>query len=268
MRLTAIEPTAFMQIGRETGRQNTGTTKMARKPSAKGAKRLQSLRSVILQCTSPLCFGANIILLSGAKSSLSFLKAYYIARHQRGGRRGMSTDEETDLLRGMLVVSAAALDAVVKQLIREALPAVLRHDELAQNAFEKFVARQIRPDAADGSVNVKFLAKLLSRPSAQKSAIEEYVRHLTGGSLQSSASLYDVITALGLIADDVGVDRKTLDPIFAIRNKIIHELDIASAGHRTRNMRSRVDMIKHTDQLLMVAEKILSGIDEKLRTKK
>jgi hypothetical protein len=39
--------------------------------------------------------------------------------------RGMSTDEEQDLLRAMLVTAAPGLDAMTKQLIRDALPKVV-----------------------------------------------------------------------------------------------------------------------------------------------
>src|SRR6185503_19605830 len=162
-------------------------------------------------------------------------------------------DEEQDLLRAMLVLAAAGLDGLAKQLIREALPLVLSRDERAQEALEKFIARQIRPDTdnLDRSVGAKFLAKLLSRPSPQVSAINEYVRHLTDGSLQSSASLYEVVGALGLWPQDVNLDREVLNPIFKIRNKIIHELDInLEAARRTRNVRRRNDMITHTNCLL------------------
>lgn len=180
----------------------------------------------------------------------------------------MTTDEEQDLLRAMLVYAAAGLDGMVKQLIRDALPAVLDRDERAQEALEKFIARQIRPESGDldRGVGAKFLARVLSRPSPQRSAIDEYIAHLTGGSLQSSASLYEVVGALGLWPDDVGVDRKLLDPIFEARNKIIHELDInLSSKRRTRNVRSRDVIIGQTDQLLLVGEKILKGVDVKLQ---
>src|SRR5262249_21527939 len=156
---------------------------------------------------------------------------------------------------------AAGLDAMLKALIREALPFVLAHDAIAQNAFEKFVTRQLRPDAEDSAINSKFLGKVLSSSSPQRSAIEMYIRQLTGGSLQSSASLYDVVAALGLLADQVSVDRKELDPIFSVRNKIIHELDIADIGSRTRSIRSRAEMIRHTDHLLLIGEKILTVVD-------
>jgi len=215
-----------------------------------------------------VCGNAALILEKAHESSTALLKAFNLARDERGRPRGMSTDEEQDLLRAMVVLAAAGVDGMVKQLIREALPSLLDRDPRAQEALEKFIARQIRPDTPDidRGIGAKFLARVLSRPSPQKGAIDEYVRHLTGGSLQSSASLYEVVGALGLWPDDVGVDRKVLDPIFDVRNKIIHELDInLDIERRTRNLRSRAAMIAHTDSLLSVAERILKGVDGKLQ---
>lgn len=179
----------------------------------------------------------------------------------------MTTDGEQDLLRAMLVLATAGLDGMVKQIIREALPLLLDRDERARESLEKFIVRQIRPAAGetDRAVGAKFLARILSWPSPQRRAIDEYVNHLTGGSLQSSASLYEVVGALGLWPDDVGVNPKELDPIFKARNKIIHELDIdLGAERRTRNVRRQNTMIGKTDRVLLVGEKILKGVDSKL----
>lgn len=240
---------------------------MAKRARAIERRRPTALRVVNVTCLSEVCANAALILATAHESSLALLKAFNLARDERGRPRGMTTDEEQDLLRAMLVLAAAGLDGMVKQLVREALPSVLERDERALEALEKFIARQIRPEAldADRAVGAKFLARVLSRPSPQKSAIDEYVRHLTGGSLQSSASLYEVVGALGLWPDDVGVDRRVLDPIFDVRNKIIHELDINLAvERRTRNVRARGAMITHTDHLLSVGERILKGVDAKL----
>lgn len=243
---------------------------MAKRVRSGGPKRPKALRVVDATCSSEACANAARILATAHESAMALLKAFNLARDERGRPRGMSTDEEQDLLRAMLVLAAAGLDGMVKQLIREALPSVLDRDERAQEALEKFIARQIRAEVpdADRSIGAKFLARVLSRPSPQRSAIDEYVRHLTGGSLQSSASLYEVVGALGLWPDEVGVDRKVLDPIFDVRNKIIHELDInLVAERRTRNLRSRGAMITYTDHVLLVGEKILKGVDAKLEVR-
>src|SRR5262249_37789761 len=129
------------------------------------------------------------------------------------------------------------------------------------------ISRQIRPDSSevDRSFGAKFLAKILSHSSPQQGAIEAYINHLTGGSLQSTESLYEVVGALGLWPDDVGLDRKVFDPIFDVRNKIIHELDVnLDAERRTRNVRRRDAMVAHTNQLLLLAHNILKKVDSKI----
>ncbi len=65
--------------------------------------------------------------------------------------RGMTTDEEQDLLRAMLVSAASGLDAMTKQLIREALPIIIQIGKEALAELEKFVTRRLR-DGTDDSL--------------------------------------------------------------------------------------------------------------------
>lgn len=239
---------------------------MKKKPKASPTHRQVRLHDVRTSCSSENSSDAALILERAHDSATALLKAFDLVRANRGGKRGMSTDEEQDLLRAMVVMVAAGVDGMIKQLVRDTLPILIERDELARNAFEKYLSRQLRNDGTDSSRNISaiFLAKVLSRASPQQVAIEEYVRHLTGGSLQSSDALYEVVAALGLWPQDVGLDRKLLDPIFGARNKIIHELDIDLEGkRRKRNLRSRQLMVSYANRLLLVAEGILSSVDRK-----
>ena len=56
--------------------------------------------------------------------------------------------------------------------------------------------------------------------------IEEYIRELTGESLQSADEILRTTAALGLENKTLGLDILRLKEIFQIRNKIIHELDL------------------------------------------
>src|SRR2546427_11203469 len=138
-----------------------------------GSRRQKALRAVDATCLSGVCGNAALILEKAHESSTALLKAFNLARDERGRPRGMSTDEEQDLLRAMVVLAAAGADGMVKQLIREALPSLLDRDPRAQEALEKFIARQIRPDTPDidRGIGAKFLARALCRPSPQKGAI-------------------------------------------------------------------------------------------------
>jgi hypothetical protein len=178
----------------------------------------------------------------------------------------MSTDDEQDLLRAMLVMAASGLDSMLKRLIRDALPTLVSVNERVRDGLEKFAVRSIRgeadgPEAVGGT---KFLARVLASAQPQQQVIEEYIRDLTGGSLQSSSELSRITAALGL--SNTKIDHSILNPIFDIRNKIIHELDINLDGdRRKRNLRGRDAMMKAASKLLEVGEQILGEVDGVLR---
>ncbi len=210
------------------------------------------------------CTDSASILRYTHESVEALWKAYRFTKSERGAKRGMTTDEEQDLLRVMVVMAASGLDAMTKQLIRDTLAVLVRTNDRAQNSFEKFIARRLRNDnEAQKNAASQLLARVLSRPSPQEQMIEEYISDLTGGSLQSVDALFQVVAALGLSPTTVGVDSKKLQPIFATRNKIIHELDIdLTAKRRNRNIRKQSDMLQKSNTLLDVAARILTGVDE------
>ncbi len=179
----------------------------------------------------------------------------------------MTTDSEQDLLRAMLVMAAAGVDSMVKQLIRDTLPALVAVDTDVKRGLEKFIGKQIRGEGDSSGVLVgkDFLARVLAAPSQQSQVIEEYIDDLTQGSLQSPSELDRVAAALGLPQQVLGIDRKLLKTIFGIRNEIIHELDInLDAERRRRNLRRSSDMISYTDALLKVAENMRDAVEKKL----
>jgi hypothetical protein len=167
----------------------------------------------------------------------------------------------------MLVMAAAGLDSMAKQLIRESLTDLLRCDPNVREGLETFVARQLRGDSEGGAAasGNRFLARMLVSESQRNQLIEEYILHLTGTSLQSPEELMRTATALGLEPVDVGIDKRALKPIFDVRNKIIHELDI-NFDHPTRNRESRSQprLTNYTNMLLEVAENVLDAVDRTL----
>lgn len=223
------------------------------------------------------CSKACLILKHAHESSQALLTAYRLARMVRSfskgqdGRipkfsmRGMSTDEEQDLLRAMLVTAASGLDAMTKQLVRDALPNLIKTDSAALSGLEKFVRRKIKGEVEEEISDAgAFLARILVAPSIQKQVIEDYIAYLTKGSLQSSDELSKVVDALALTRH-VKIDHKTLRPIFEIRNKIIHELDInLDADRRNRNIRSEEKMKVYTNSLIDLGQNILIALDKKL----
>jgi len=219
------------------------------------------------------CQKALLVLKYAHQTASSLLEAYEDIRKARKAKAGTSTDKEQDLFRAMLVMAAAGLDGVAKQLIRDAVPQLVAKNDGARRGLETFIVRQIRTESdllntADGA---KFIARLLAAPSHQKQAIEEYIRKLTGGSLQSADELVRVASALGLQASDIQLEKDEkahIQAIFAIRNTIIHELDMDLAGkQRKRNSRGVEDMKGYTDKLLAIGACLVKGTDRLLGPK-
>jgi hypothetical protein len=210
---------------------------------------------------------AHLILRYSHDSAKAFLVAFDKMRRDRGARRGATTDEEQDLLRAMLVMAAAGLDSMLKQIIRDTLEILIQSDDDVREGLEKFVSRQIRGDAKDEGLLTghRFLARVLIAESQQDQVIEEYIRHLTGISLQSVTEVKRTVNALGITPSVVQVPDQALRLIIDARNRIIHEFDINFAAlRRNRQSRTRDVMIGATNALLKVAECILEAVDGKL----
>jgi hypothetical protein len=60
---------------------------------------------------------AYLILKYAHDSASALLQALRTVRERRNAARGALTDEEQDLLRAMLVMSASGLDSMTKQLL-------------------------------------------------------------------------------------------------------------------------------------------------------
>ena len=106
-------------------------------------------------------------------------------------------------------MASAGLDATAKQLVQDTVAELISVDEKAQNAFEKFVARRLvvpgDSTTASGPLNTRLLASVLTSRFPLQTLVAEYVSHLTGGSLQSVESLFEVAAALGAEPADIGL---------------------------------------------------------------
>lgn len=211
---------------------------------------------------------ARTILRHAHESAEGFIQSFAAVRRDREAGQGTTTDEEQDLLRASVVFAAAGLDSMLKQLIRDGLTSLVAVDDDVRNGLETFVVRQLRGDPSEGEAasGRKFLAKVLTAPSRLDELIEQYILDLTGSSLQSADELARTATALGLRVADVGIEKAVLKPIFDLRNQIIHELDInLAAPNRNRESRSRTAMVRNSNVLLELGEKILIGVERKLK---
>jgi hypothetical protein len=108
------------------------------------------------------------------------------------------------------------------------------------------------------------VARALTAVSSREQLVREYVNELVQGSLQSTEELARAVSALGIDPVSVGAKGNELQPIFRIRNQIIHELDI-NFDHPKRNRQTcaRETMRQHTNKILEVSEAILRQVDAK-----
>jgi hypothetical protein len=213
----------------------------------------------------PQCKTAALIYKHSVESANALWAAYDLARVNRGKPRGITTDQEQDILRAMLIAAASGLDASLKQLIRDCLPLLLAKDQVHQ-AFEKFVQRHLQGGELDVSaVSAKVLARILASADPQKQLVEQYVYELTGDSLQSTDQLMKVCAALGVEAKPILGDLKTLKSIFAARNEMIHELDMnLSSPNRKRRVRGQSDMQGYVERLLAISAAIVQDVDGRI----
>lgn len=210
---------------------------------------------------------ASVIYEYAVASATSLWLAFDLAKHNRGNPRGITTDQEQDLLRAMLVMAASGLDAALKQLIRECLPALVACSDGVHTQFEKFTLRRLQgaEDATSAGPNLKFLAKVLAAPDHQASLIDSYVYELTGESLQSAQQVLKTAAALGLDSKAIVPDQSTLKAVFTTRNQIIHELDMNLTGPvRKRRVRSQTQMKKDAELLLATAARAIEAVDKAL----
>jgi hypothetical protein len=218
---------------------------------------------------------AYLILKYAHDTAESMLEAFSTVRKARNAKQGATTDEEQDLLRAMVVFAGAGIDALTKQLIRDALPVMVEKLPEARERIEKHVAKHLRKGgetivdeegASQGIVNPQRMAKILMADNPRAGLLELIVGDLTAGSLQSVQELHRVVGYLGLESKNLGVTEQELRDVFACRNRLIHEMDV-NFQHptRSRSSRNRADMTRFANSLLTASSMILDGVDAQLR---
>lgn len=190
------------------------------------------------------------------------------------GAENNSADAEQDLLRAMLVFSCSGLDAVVKQLVQDAIADVIDKDDGAHREFQKFVERRLKrtsgsdekekPAGKLASIDSSLLASVLTARDPRKELVRQLIESLTGDSLQSRDQLLRVAAHFALTRDEVISDDASLKLGFEARNQIIHEMDVDLTGKRSRRERTHKAMIKASETMLSTAEKFISATHKKL----
>lgn len=207
---------------------------------------------------------AAAVLAYGIDSIVSFHDLFEKSRTDRGAAGGYTTHAEQDLLRSMIVFAAATLDSVIKQLIRDCLESVAKKNLEAKSEFEKFVDRRLRSTEGEASVNIPLLRSALLSGQPPAFLAEEYVRDLTGGSLQSKDEVVRAASALGIDLQLKKPDHQQIQEVFDARNQIIHELDYLhrkqKQKQRNRRNRNRKLCLEQTERLLLLARTFVDRV--------
>jgi hypothetical protein len=207
------------------------------------------------------CQDAHVILCNAHDAVRSFLDTFEAVRKTRNAK-GMPTDEEQDLLRAMVLFAGAGLDSMAKQLIRDALPAIIERDEGATVQFKDYIERRLRD--VEGSSR-RFLADILGDRNPRELLFSRLVRDLTSDSLQSAEQLLKVAAYFNIPSERISKNLGLLKEIFSVRNQIGHEMDIDfSQANRSRRPRAKEKMVKFATELLAIAATFLAEVDSKL----
>ncbi|MGA7671626.1 MAG: hypothetical protein WBW04_14455 [Nitrolancea sp.] len=186
-------------------------------------------------------------------------------RKQTGGDiRGRLTANEEDLLRAAVVFTGAGLDSVLKQLIRDSLPDLLKTNDQAHDKFEAFARDRVGTgEIADSAM----IARYLTSENPRERLIEDYIYELTGSSLQSADEVQKVAGALGIGDANLRKRITKLRELFVARNEISHELDLQrpeQRGDRTRRSRAMKPTKALCHEGLEVAQLMVNEVGRQL----
>ena len=207
------------------------------------------------------CQSAHLILCNAHDAASSFLDIFTSARKNRKAK-GTPTDEEQDLLRAMLTFASAGLDSTVKQLVSDALPAIIDRDPGAGDMFVRFVERRL---TSGEGIDRRFLAGVLAHVEPRNRLLEELVEDLRSGSLQSRDQLLRTASFFNIPSHKISDNPQLLTDIFRARNQIVHEMDIDfEQSNRNRRPRAKSPMTSHTNELFRIGRVFLAEVDQKL----
>ncbi|TAK74003.1 MAG: hypothetical protein EPO11_07610 [Gammaproteobacteria bacterium] len=198
---------------------------------------------------------AHNLINYGIESVNQLWNAYKKITKQRGKGAPLHTDQ--DILRAMLVMSGAALDASIKSIVKDSLHEVIKVNEKAR-------------DRVKSQIHTLFLKKIQEKREGEAIAealisnhpdemlIDQIIEYATGGSLQS-------IDQLCSISDLFGIDKPAnindFKNTFQARNQIIHEMDAVDDKYRRRRQRKKDDMKRHAIKLLEVSCWFVEQVD-------
>ena len=130
-------------------------------------------------------------------------------------------NKKQDLLRAIILFSCSGIDAVIKQLINDALETIIMIDDGAENNFKSFVEKKIKNNIENN--NSKLLSEIFTSDKKPKETLIQVLKkELTANSLQSAEELSRVASFFNIKTMNI----EDIKKVFYVRNQITHEMDI------------------------------------------
>jgi len=202
------------------------------------------------------------MLADAHESTSEYLKAFVslgdvALKEPDDEKDGSAFRRGQELLRSMVVVACAGLEAALKEVLRGTLDPLASSDMMVATRFEAWVARTMKdPENSDFMAHV-----FASLEPPRHVLIRGYVSEKVSDSLQSTRGLEETIAALGLGKGTL--DRESLASVhqaFECRNQIIHEYDFMEIGGRVaRRARTVEEMVGHVNTLFDAGDRILTA---------
>lgn len=203
---------------------------------------------------------ATHILVYASSTAQTLFETFHLVRETQGSK-GAATGQQQDILRSMLVLALAGLDAAVKQLVRDTVPLLSEFSESTERAIEAFAARRLDSGSSVGGTS--YLVRLLRADQTAVVLEADFVDDLTRGSMQSVDQLLSGCDVLGVKNQSLVQSVLQLRPAFELRNRIVHEMDIDfDARNRNRTPRTRAVMVEETNRVLETTMLIVEAVDE------
>lgn len=198
--------------------------------------------------------------LAGAHKSVSALfDALHVLRMQEQQTKnkkaqGRLSQDQQDLLRAALVFTSSGLDACLRRLLPDALPALVDGNKLAEKKFKQITSQKL-----DEKVPKELREAILNRDTRQM--IDLYAADLAHSSLQGTSELTSIRDALGIPHTQLADNRiGKLASFFAARNEIVHELDFIESTGRgipTRRVREQAAVRDQCSEVFQLVADLL-----------
>ncbi|MEJ5867344.1 hypothetical protein WDV85_06235 [Pseudokineococcus sp. 5B2Z-1] len=130
--------------------------------------------------------------------------------------------------------------------------------EDAQSKFTAHAQKRLESDAGNA-----FLARLITASNSRGALIENYIRAMTGSSLQSVEQVQTVAGALAITDKAPRKDIVKLRGIFVARNEIVHELDLREPSRHGDKRRRPRTISATTDlchQALDITQRMINSV--------